>query len=272
MQAESLLLDQISDRILRQRDRGFACSRARPSVCITWKSRKAVTRWEFLFRVCKIHEMDDSFSLFEGAQNLGASAMTSDEVWNETELVQSRHLRVTHFDVPTRRSLISPLRERLLSSVADFEIVDEGRQNHFCMALEEALNNAFYHGNLEINSELKEGGSSAFIELARERETLEPYRSRMIRVTEIVGLFGLWICICDEGSGFDVGAAMERCNNPELMLASGRGLLLMKGFTDELIFNGNGNEVTLVLYRTDEDREKALLADPKTGDITRIIS
>ncbi len=229
-------------------------------------------RWEFLFRVCKLSDMDESFGLCEQVQDPGIAAMTSDDVWKETELVQSRHLRVTHFEIPTRRSLISPLRERLLSSVSDFDIVDAGRQNHFCMALEEALNNAFYHGNLEISSELKEGGSSAFIELARERELQEPYRSRQIKVTEIVGLFGLWICICDEGSGFDVGAAMERCTNPELMLASGRGLLLMKGFTDELIFNGNGNEVTLVLYRTDEDREKALLADPNTGEITRIIS
>lgn len=197
--------------------------------------------------------------------------MSELDEWEESEVLTSRHLRVSQLTVPTRRALISPLRERLLNAVSEFEIVDEGRQNHFCMALEEALNNAFYHGNLEISSELKEGGSSAFLDLARERETQEPWRSRLIRVTEIVGLFGLWICICDEGSGFDVKAAMERCNNPELMLASGRGLLLMKGFTDELIFNGSGNEVTLVLYRSDEDREKALQADLSTGDVIKRI-
>ena len=32
------------------------------------------------------------------------------------------------------------------------------------------------------------------------------------------------------------------------ILASGRGLVMMKAFTDELIFNSNGNEVTLVIY------------------------
>lgn len=30
---------------------------------------------------------------------------------------------------------------------------------------------------------------------------------------------------------------LSRCNDPELMLASGRGLLIMRAFTDELFFS-----------------------------------
>jgi two-component sensor histidine kinase len=135
--------------------------------------------------------------------------MASEISWSEQVLVQSAHLRLTRFTVPTRRALISPLRERLLSSIRDFNVAGTGRENHFCMALEEALNNAFYHGNLEISSELKEDGTSAFIDLAREREQLEPWRSRNVYVTELVGLFGLWISIEDDGNGFNVEAAFE---------------------------------------------------------------
>jgi len=83
--------------------------------------------------------------------------MTAD-LWQETRLIDSQHLRLTRFIVPTRCSLISPLRERLLSAISEFQVVEGSRENHFCMALEEALNNAFYHGNLEISSELKEDG------------------------------------------------------------------------------------------------------------------
>lgn len=79
----------------------------------------------------------------------------------------------------------------------------------FAWRLEEALNNAFYHGNLEISSELKEDGTSRFLDLAREREQLEPWKSRHVQVTELVGLFGLWISISDEGNGFNVEAAFE---------------------------------------------------------------
>ena len=190
--------------------------------------------------------------------------------WQETQDIDSQHLRLTRFVVPTRCSLISPLRERLLSAIGEFQVVSGSRENHFCMALEEALNNAFYHGNLEISSELKEDGTSRFLDLAREREQLEPWKSRHVQVTELVGLFGLWISISDEGNGFNVEAAFERCNDPELMLASGRGLLIMRAFTDELFFSARGNEVTMVLYSDDARKELPLQAVPETGELLRM--
>lgn len=190
--------------------------------------------------------------------------------WQETQVIDSQHLRLTRFVVPTRCSLISPLRERLLSAIGEFQVVSGSRENHFCMALEEALNNAFYHGNLEISSELKEDGTSRFLDLAREREQLEPWKSRHVQVTELVGLFGLWISISDEGNGFNVEAAFERCNDPELMLASGRGLLIMRAFTDELFFSARGNEVTMVLYSDDARKELPLQAVPETGELLRM--
>jgi hypothetical protein len=203
---------------------------------------------------------------------LVVKTMISDNEWRESVLIQSPHLRLTRFVVPTRRALISPLRERLLRAIRDFQVAGTGRENHFCMALEEALNNAFYHGNLEISSELKEDGGSAFLDLAREREHQDPWSSRHVTVTELVGLFGLWISIEDEGGGFNVEAAFERCNDPELMLSSGRGLLLMKGFSDELFFNNRGNEVTLVLYPEDQSRNLPLQAIPETGELRRLIA
>jgi len=196
--------------------------------------------------------------------------MTTEASWQENIAVECAHLRLTQLEVPCRRALISPLRERLLKSIRDFHVASPSRENHFCMALEEALNNAFYHGNLEISSELKEDGTSSFLDLAREREQLEPWRSRTVYVTELVGLFGLWISIRDEGRGFDVAAAFERCNDPELMLSSGRGLLLMRGFSDELIFSGKGNEVTLVLYSENSQRELPICAVPETGELRHV--
>ena len=67
-------------------------------------------------------------------------------------------------------------------------------------------------------------------------------------MTEMAARFGLWITIQDDGRGFDVRAALERCEDPEALLASGRGLMLMQAFADEMFFNNTGNQVTLVLY------------------------
>lgn len=186
------------------------------------------------------------------------SRMTTPHSLHEDVVVQSPHVRMVQFRIPTDCSIIPILRDRLLRGVRDFGVADGTRENHFCMALEEALNNAFYHGNLEISSELKEDGSSRFMELAAERQQLVPWRDRFVFVTELVSPFGTWITIQDEGRGFNVQAAIDRCNDPESLLASGRGLLLMRAFSDELFFNHAGNEVTLVLYSDGAHRELPL--------------
>ncbi|MFN9719195.1 MAG: ATP-binding protein [Planctomycetota bacterium] len=199
------------------------------------------------------------------------SRMTTLPSLNEDVVVHSSHVRLVQFRVPTDCSMIPVLRDRLLRGVRDYGVADGTRENHFCMALEEALNNAFYHGNLEISSELKEDGSSRFMEQAAERQQLVPWRDRFVVVTELVSPFGAWITIQDEGRGFNVQAAIDRCNDPESLLASGRGLLLMRAFSDELFFNHTGNEVTLVLYSEGAHRELPLSTKAAEGSEPRFV-
>lgn len=193
------------------------------------------------------------------------SPMADEASITEEVVMKSQHLRLTLLKVPMCCRLIPKLRERLMRGLADYQVVSESRGNHFCMALEEALNNAFYHGNLELSSDLKEDGSSRFVELAAERELLSPWCQRNVQVTELVSEFGLWLTIHDDGKGFDVPAALERLNDPELMLASGRGLMMMRAFADEMFYNHAGNEVTLVLYAEGQDRELPLGTSSSSG-------
>ncbi len=131
------------------------------------------------------------------------------------------------------------------------------------MAVEEALANAFYHGNLELDSALKEDGSTRFSELARTRCQQSPWKDREIRITELVTPYGLWITIRDEGQGFNVESAMKRTRDPLSVLASGRGLIMMQAFMDELVFNPSGNEVTLVIYSNHNSDITELLQERK---------
>ena len=50
----------------------------------------------------------------------------------------------------------------------------------------------------------------------------------------------------DEGSGFDPGTLPDPRDPENLLKVSGRGVLIMRTFMDEVRFNSNGNEVTLV--------------------------
>ena len=191
---------------------------------------------------------------------------------SEEVVVLSRHVRLAQLRSPMCCRLIPKLRDRLMRSLAEYQVVTGKREIQFCMALEEALNNAFYHGNLEISSKLKEDGSSRFIELAAEREVLSPWCERSVQVTELVSAFGLWLTIQDSGKGFDVQAVVDRSNDPEMMFASGRGLMLMRAFADEMFYNREGNQVTLVLYADGEDRELPLGTSSSGSEGCRVVA
>jgi len=177
---------------------------------------------------------------------------TAEHEFLEERTVDNPDLRVSEFSAPTQHKCISLLRDRLLASLEEFGINCEHGEMQRTMAVEESLANAFYHGNLELDSALKEDGSDRFAELAKERSQTEPWQNRRVKITELATPFGLWITIRDVGSGFDVEGGLKRMEDPDplALLASGRGLIMMKEFTDALIFNPDGNEVTLVFYNS----------------------
>lgn len=183
----------------------------------------------------------------------------------EEQIVNTHELRYSQLTMKTHRSCVSILRDRFMDTFHEFGITVDTGPMQICMALEEALANAFYHGNLELDSALKEDGSDTFMQMARERCEQSPWDGRTIVATELATPYGLWITIRDEGSGFDVAAAIDRIADPVDLLASGRGLLMMKSFSDELIFNAQGNEVTLVFYTNKNQDVSELLKERAQG-------
>ncbi|MCA9037466.1 MAG: ATP-binding protein [Planctomycetaceae bacterium] len=215
--------------------------------CVKNDSGLRVSEWESLSR--------DILTL--RIRGIGMMIQPEQQI-RETVVLESEYLRGTEFVIPTQTRFIPVIRNRLLQSIPDFEIASDSASNHFCMALEEALANAFYHGNLELCSSLKEDGSSRFLEMAAEREDRDPWKSRVVTIHELAGRPGLWLTITDQGRGFDVEAAFERANDPEQILASGRGLMMMQAFSDELFFNKPGNQVTMVLYSRAANRTEPI--------------
>ncbi|MSR58944.1 MAG: response regulator [Planctomycetaceae bacterium] len=122
------------------------------------------------------------------------------------------------------------------------------------VALEEALLNAFYHGNLEISSELREQDHRAYHDLAAQRCQESPYKDRRIHVSVKIRSSQATYAIRDEGSGFDPSTLPDPTDPANLDRPCGRGLLLMRTFMDNVIYNDKGNEVTLFKER-DENVE-----------------
>jgi anti-sigma regulatory factor (Ser/Thr protein kinase) len=117
------------------------------------------------------------------------------------------------------------------------------------MALDEALANALHHGNLEVDSSLREEGLDRYQAEVERRRTLPPWRERRIHFSVLVGADVARYTVRDEGRGFDPCRVPDPLRPENLEKASGRGLLLMRTFMDEVRFNGPGNEVVLTKRR-----------------------
>lgn len=113
-------------------------------------------------------------------------------------------------------------------------------------ALEEALTNAYYWGNLEMDKKLRETDHQQFFASAMQRAAQAPYCDRRIEVDAKLELNEATFIIRDDGPGFDVTTLQNAENTPDLEEAAGRGLALMQTFMDEVTFNEQGNEVTMI--------------------------
>lgn len=119
------------------------------------------------------------------------------------------------------------------------------------VALHEALVNAIHHGNLELSSELRDREDGLYYQLAKQRAAEEPYDSRHVHVTITATPTERRFVVRDEGPGFDPATPSYDPEDPEqLMRTHGRGLFLIRTFMDEVSFNDQGNEITLVQRQT----------------------
>jgi anti-sigma regulatory factor (Ser/Thr protein kinase) len=155
-------------------------------------------------------------------------------------------------------ALVYPLVDHLQQIVSRMKLCDATGRIRVGIALEEALLNALYHGNLEISSELLRESRANLVtgdqpSLIDQRRQTSPYRERKIQVDVRISPQEARFTIRDEGPGFDP-ALVPDCTDPaNLERDSGRGLLLMRTFMDEVAFNDRGNQVTMVKRRDDSD-------------------
>jgi CheY-like chemotaxis protein len=152
-------------------------------------------------------------------------------------------------------TMIPPLINFLHRSIRSVGLCDEATGIRVCVALEEALNNALFHGNLELSSEEREGDRDAYRQLIHHRQQTPPFSDRAIHVDVNVSRTSGSFVIRDEGPGFNPNDLPDPTDPANLEKASGRGLLLMRTFMDEISFNPVGNEVTMIKYIAPESQD-----------------
>jgi CheY-like chemotaxis protein len=151
-------------------------------------------------------------------------------------------------------SLIDPLVDVVQRLVDKVQLCDATGRVRVGIALEEALLNALYRGNLELSFEQMQEDRANLLQglslgLAEQRRTESPYCSRKIYVKINVSPEELKLLVRDEGPGFDVSPVAESDDPATLGREGGRGLVLMRTFMDEVTYNESGNEVLMVKRR-----------------------
>lgn len=93
------------------------------------------------------------------------------------------------------------------------------------LALEEAVANAFRHGNAEDPTK------TVTVEYRVDEQTI-------------------WLSIEDQGSGFDPEAVPDPTEDANLEIPSGRGIMLMRAYMTEVEIMSPGNRIEMTFHRS----------------------
>lgn len=157
-------------------------------------------------------------------------------------LQRSETTFVLGYESEAPRALVSFVQDAL----GQFNISDDTTLLQISTALTEALRNAIDHGNLELDSQLRENDDNSYEALGAERARQHPYNDRRVHFRTCMTPTTAEYVIRDDGPGFDPSTLPDPTDPENLLRASGRGIMLIRTFMDEVQFNDVGNQITMI--------------------------
>jgi len=138
--------------------------------------------------------------------------------------------------------LIEPLIDMIQEILSSLEVFDHRCQVQLGVALENALTNAMFRGNLGMTRE-------AFPVLSRDaiaaRSKEESYANRKVHFHALITPEKVEFKIRDEGDGFDTSQLPDASDPESFRDGIGRGLVLIQAFMDEVNFTDSGRQLEM---------------------------
>ncbi|MDX1947885.1 MAG: response regulator [Pirellulaceae bacterium] len=158
------------------------------------------------------------------------------------------------FELDNDPALVDPLVDLVQQMCAGMRLTDATGRFRLGAAVKEALLNAIYRGNLEVSFQQMQDTRVSLLagkgtDLVEVRRGQSPYKERRVRVTVALDVNVARFVIRDEGPGFQPAAIPAAGQIGSLDPETGRGLVLMRAFMDEVTYNERGNEVTMIKRR-----------------------
>ena len=142
------------------------------------------------------------------------------------------------------RKIISYFNKQTQHICAKFGM--DGHKVAIC--LQECLTNAIIHGNFAVDSDLKEKDWTAFDSLIKKREDAPNYRNKKVTILFQHTPKLMRFTVTDEGKGFDPADLPDPANPESWLKLSGRGILFIRSYMDEVRWNDCGNVIAMTKY------------------------
>jgi anti-sigma regulatory factor (Ser/Thr protein kinase) len=183
--------------------------------------------------------------------------MTAMQTDNNPRIGQAVQYARENLSIPSRVEWIEKAVDHLVNPTQLWGICDEDRASRLTIVLTEALTNAVVHGNLGISSQLKEDGDAFAIELSKRSSQPDLAAKPVLIEAEYDGTTATWT-ITDQGNGFDVESFLAKLDDdgPDVDLLSGRGVMLIRAFVDEVTWDMDGRQIRFSMHRPGINRRK----------------
>ncbi|PCG20824.1 ATP-binding protein [Brachyspira sp. G79] len=147
---------------------------------------------------------------------------------------------------------ITPLIEEICLEVKKY--IGNNELDLFASALYEVIMNAIEHGNLHILYETKKEWLKKNIYNKKLKELLKTDKAKNTHVEIVLKIEddNIYINVKDQGLGFKPKQEAKKINNDGFARESGRGMMMIKSYFDEVKFNKKGNSITLIKFISKE--------------------
>ncbi len=153
--------------------------------------------------------------------------------------------RETRFEFENDPKLIGPFGAFVEESLERVGFADGSTRTQVAVAVIEAVSNAMVHGNLEVDSSLREESHEAYERMIEKRRDEQPYGERRVHITTHEAPSQIEYRVHDEGPGFDPATLPDPTDPENLLRLSGRGILLIRTFMDEVRFEDGGRAIVM---------------------------
>ncbi len=158
------------------------------------------------------------------------------------------------FTIPNDRDLINPISFHLTKDLVARGLFNATTSENITLSLKEAITNAMFHGNLGVDSNLRNEGSMKEFNEEIEKRLLDPkYKEKKVTITYELTPDFVSYKIEDEGEGFDFKNLPNPRDPEHFFKNSGRGLFIIQIHMDEVWWRNNGNTIKMRKYKTNRE-------------------